>query len=189
MEFPNLREYAIKYLARYSNTETGLRRLLKRKAHRWFTMRQREEQSQDDYQHFSQEIDKKIDEVVNDMKRIGSIDDESYITYKFSSLIRSGYSRNIIRSRLMQKGFAADLIETSLQKYEENDADLLAALIYVKKRRIGPFRRIAAIENPEMDKKEQMMLARRGFSFTIANKVLLMKQSEAEEYIAKLRDL
>ena len=74
--------------------------------------------------------------------------------------------------------------------------ELAAALALARRRRIGPFRDLAAkngaakkgaAENEEME-KELAILARAGFGLTVATEALRMDPEEAEALLSGLRE-
>lgn len=187
IQLPNLKEYALNYLARYNNTEAGLVKLLKQKVNRWIKIIQNDEEQ--NYQQVLQEAYHHIEQIVKNLKQKGIINDETFVTSKIPTLIRAGCSLKQIQNRLLQKGVKQSLIQSSLKEYQNDNFELLSALVYVRKRKIGPFRSKSIHKKMNLEEREQMILARRGFSFTILKQVLSMNQSEAEEYLDQIRSL
>lgn len=189
MKFPDLQEYAITYLARYNNTEQGLVRVLKAKLRRWALKAEQECLEPSEISEGLRKGQQQIPEIIAKVKRLGIINDQSFAEYKVTSLIRSGRSQKVIQNKLLQKGVDSNVIQSVLDQYQDKDVELLAALVYARKRRIGPFRRVDREENAELKQKEQLSFARGGFSFGMSSKILSMCQSEAEETIEMLRSL
>lgn len=187
IQLPDLKEYALNYLARYNNTEAGLVKLLRQKVNRWIKQIQKE--NDQDYDEILKKAYDKIDQIVNELKQNGGINDDRFIFSKMPSLIRAGCSKKQIQGRFIQKGINPSLIQSSLQEYHDDHLELLSALAYARKRKIGPFRQRLLKKTAELKDREQMILARRGFSFTISKEVLSMTHAEAEECINKIRSL
>lgn len=189
MKFPDLQEYAMTYLSRYNNTEKGLLRVLKAKLRRWAI---KAEQEGMDPAEITSRLNKGLQEIPSilaKVKRLGIVNDHTFTEYKVSSFIRSGRSQRVIQNKLLQKGVAFDVVQSVLDQYQGKDTELLAALIYARKRRIGPFRRADRELTIEIKQKEQLSFARGGFSFVMTGKILSMDLIEAEEMIQKLRSL
>lgn len=106
---------------------------------------------------------------------LNSLNDVAFAEISTRSAVRSGRSKRAIAQKLSAKGVAKDTVAAAL----ENTNDLLAAVIFARKRRFGPFRR------DELDEKgkarELSAFARNGFSYEIGNRVFGMSQEEAEE--------
>ncbi len=102
----------------------------------------------------------------------GLVDDRVYAEGRALSLHRRGTAARVIRGRLRQKGVGDDDIEAALATVaEENpDGDLAAAVNLARRRRHGPYRSTG----PEPDRRQRDLaaLARAGFSYDIARRVL-----------------
>ncbi|MDI2090541.1 regulatory protein RecX [Commensalibacter oyaizuii] len=188
-KFPDLREYALTYLGRYNNTEAGLKRILNSKLRRWGMKVKEEGMDEEEIQTLLHQGKKQIPDIVVDMKRIGAINDQVFAEYKTQSLIRSGRSSRMVKMKLHEKGIDPSIIQTVVTQYQEKDSEILAALIYMKKRRMGPFRRSDRDVSSDIIRKEQQSLVRGGFSFAMIERLLLMDRCEAEEMVDTLRSL
>lgn len=189
MKLPDLQEYAMTYLARYNNTEKGLLRVLKVKMRRWAMKAEQEGIESVEIEVELQKGYREIPDILAKVKRLGIINDQTYTEYKVGLLIRSGRSQKAIQNKLLQKGVAFDVVQSVLDQYQDKNTELLAALIYAKKRRVGPFRRADREVNTEVKQKEQQSFARGGFSFAMTDQILSMDIAEAEETIQQLRFL
>jgi regulatory protein len=111
----------------------------------------------------------------------GLLNDDLYLQGMVNSLRARGLSRVVIINKLQQKGLKADAIENALKLYndqkEEIDADFTAAIRFAKRKRLGPFRKIIEANK----NKELGALARAGFSFDIAQKIINLTLEEAKE--------
>ena len=104
------------------------------------------------------------------------------------SYTRRGYSLRDIRQRLQRKGFDGEIIQRHIDALRDahEDAsdisvDLVSALRYARKARLGPFAR----DTPDWQARRKALarLARRGFSFSVASAALAMPKSEAERVL------
>lgn len=189
LQLPDLKEYALNYLARYSNTEAGLKRLLNQKVNRWIRMIKPEGRSDEEIEDALHKLQEQIEQIIQKMKKVGGIDDENFATLKIPALLRSGYSQKLIQKRFVQKGIPSAIIHQALEQFQEEDVELGAALTYAKRRKIGPFRPRSQEKVQDVDQKEQVILARRGFPYSIVNQLMAMSQKEAAKYIAQVQRL
>ena len=106
-----------------------------------------------------------IDEVVAKMKRLGFIDDERTAAARTRSLRAAGTSKRGVLMKLRQKGIDADTAQRALAAVDDvdgADSELEAARAYARKRRL---------QNRDRE-KALAALARRGFAFSVARRVL-----------------
>lgn len=164
------------YLQRFPSSTPHFKRIMGRKIDR--SCNYHKDQNRDD-------CTKLLDQTVETFVRQGLLNDSAYLQGMINSLRRRGLSRQAILARLQQKGMAQDTILKTLRDYDAEktgDADLTAALQLARRKKLGPFRR-----DSETDKnKELAALARAGFSFDVAQKVLGMETDEAEEVLSSL---
>ncbi|EJL50678.1 hypothetical protein PMI09_04936 [Rhizobium sp. CF122] len=108
----------------------------------------------------------------------GGLSDATYAEVSARSGVRNGRSKRRIAQKLSQKGVDREVIATALDEAD----DLLAAVVFARKRAFGPFRR------PDTDReratKEMAAFARNGFSFDIGRTVLGMSREEAEDVVS-----
>ena len=165
----SLREAALHYLARYATTESGLRRVLLRRIDRWLRLSGGEEDR-------VAAARAAVPQIVARMIALGLIDDAAFAQARARSLALGGRSRRGIAARLAAKGISQERIGAALPDIETSE--MLAALILIRKRKLGGFRRGEPNENREFG-----VLARAGFSRDIAIKALSMPPEEAEAAI------
>ncbi|MCZ4072309.1 recombination regulator RecX [Agrobacterium sp. LMR679] len=110
---------------------------------------------------------------------IKALDDTAYAEIAVRSGLRSGKSKRGLAQKLQVKGVARETAAVALQ----GTNDLVAAVIFARKRAFGPFRRVELDE--KRNAKEFSAFARNGFSFEIGAKVMEMTFEEAEEIIAE----
>jgi regulatory protein len=104
------------------------------------------------------------------------LDDTAFAGMKAASLTRRGGSRRQVSAKLAQFGLDAatrDQAMTSLTE-EFGDTELAAAITYAKRRRLGPYRarHIAGEQRLAQEKRDLSAMARAGFSFALAKRVL-----------------
>ena len=104
----------------------------------------------------SPESEKWIDEIVGEMKRLGYVNDRRYTENKVRQYLNAGKSNRYIMGKLCEAGIDADIIRSFLPEDE-----LEQARIFVRKKRLGQDR-----------SKDLAKLARAGFSYDVAQKVL-----------------
>ncbi len=114
--------------------------------------------------------------------RLGLLNDEAWLSGMVNSLRRRGLSSQAILARLQQKGMPQEAIIGVLKDYDatsgQENADLNAAILLMRRKRLGCFRK-----GEENKNRELASLARAGFGFDIAQKALNMSLSEAEEML------
>ena len=176
-----LNEAALSYLARYAATEAGLQRMLLRKVDRWLRAQPDREAAAPVIEAAHQAIAALIKKLVG----LGAVSDTGFAETRARSLVRSGRSRRAIQARLVAKGVAPHLARTAAG--DDDAAELAAALVLVRKRRIGPYRQVEPDDVQAARRKELGMLARAGFARETAEQALDMDRAEAEQRIHALR--
>jgi regulatory protein len=107
-----------------------------------------------------------IDALVAKLVEQGYLNDARLADQKASSLRRGGRSARMIRSKLQAKGLGAEVARISRPAADED-----AVWVHARKKRLGPFS-----TKPELRKERRLKdlasLARAGFSFALAKKVV-----------------
>lgn len=176
-----LREAALRHLARYATTATGLTRVLDRRIARWAgsaeagTDRAATEEAAAEARHAARLVVARLVEA-------GAVDDAGFAAARAGRLVRSGRSRRAVAAHLAARGVDA---ETARAALAETADELASALVLARRRRIGPFR---AGETPDAEgrKRELAVLARAGFPQEIAIRALATPVEDAEEAVARL---
>lgn len=174
----DLHQAALHYLARYAATEAGLRRILSRRIDRW--ARSQPEASED----LLDAARAAVEPVISRLVQAGALSDAAFAEMRARSLLQGGRSRRSIQARLVAKGVASDLARDATP--DDPEAELGAALVMARRRRIGPYR-AAAEADAVVKLKELGRLARAGFSRETAQRALDMTAEEAEQRIHELR--
>ncbi len=180
-----LERQALHYLERFSASEESLRRVLKRK----IMLNQRH--------HPTLDIALAADwaeSLLIRFRQAGLINDATYTEGRISTLRRRGESNRMIRERLRSKGITGSLIDTALSNHAadmggEAAAELVAAVAFARRRRLGPFR-----DHPRggwgdsNQQRDFAILARAGFSSALARTIMNAPDPAAlEELIDQAR--
>ncbi|SRR5579883_269575 len=173
-----LENAALHYLERFASSSANLRRVLMRKVARSARFHATD----------PAEGERLVDGIIARYLEAGLLDDAAYAAQKAASLRRRGGSRYGIRGKLAQKGVEAELIQSTLDRLDEEggDGDLAAACAFVRRRRLGPYR--APEARAEHRQKDLAALARAGFGLDLARRVLAVADPEALEAMARGAD-
>ena len=167
----SLNNIALHYLERFASSAENLRRVLLRRVRRAAA------------HHGSDpgEGAALVEALIVRFQRSGLLDDPRYAAAKAASLLRRGLSRRAIAGKLAQHGIAAELIAETLRELAaaSGGSELAAACVFIRRRRLGPYR--SSTSRAGSPEKEMGALARAGFSFEIARRVLACPDSEAVE--------
>lgn len=166
-----LREAALRHLARYATTETNLLRVLNRRIDRWARTAPEGTDTATPRQ--------QAKEIVRQLATIGAVNDTAFAESRARSLTRAGRSRRAIAAHLATKGIDPETLRAQLP--DNPEAELTAALIQTRRKRIGPF--AATPPDPPTRLKHLATLARAGFSQAIARQALAMPRAEAEQVL------
>ena len=159
------------YLQRFPASSSHFRSVMMRKIDK--SCRAHTDQNRD-------ECAKMLDDLIPKFQELGLLDDAAYLKGMVVSLRRRGLSSAVIRLRLQQKGYKADEISEELNKHDAEEyesaenGDINAALIFARKKRLGPFDK----ENRKTPEKSLATMARAGYSYDIAKKVLETKEED-----------
>jgi len=124
-----------------------------------------------------------LDALVVKFQDLMLLDDKAYLKGMVTSLRRRGQSSMQIKMRLQQKGYNQNEVMNELSQYDEeefqteNNGDIYAALIFARKKRLGPF----DIDNRKTPEKALATMARAGYSYDIAKKTIEISEEELEE--------
>lgn len=130
-----------------------------------------------------EECQKFLEETISRFKELGLLDDAAYLKGMVTSLRRRGLSSTQIRLKLQQKGYDTAAVKDELQKHDreeyqgEDNGDYQSALIFARKKRLGPF----DTENRKTPEKALAAMARAGYSFDIARKILTISLEEIDD--------
>ena len=164
---------ALHYLGRYASTSARLETVLRKFAARKLDTAE------------PAMLESGIKEVIESCIRLGYIDDAAFIRSHFRQGLRSGHSQKRILLKLAQRGISRDQALSVLQDSDEEivpdeHAELAAALIYARKKAVGPYSKHQP-DSPGDRQKHMGRLARNGFSFDIARQVMALTTAEEAE--------
>tara|TARA_B100000676_G_scaffold310944_1_gene379092 strand:- start:79 stop:714 length:636 start_codon:yes stop_codon:yes gene_type:complete len=168
-----LQRVALHYLERYVSSSENLRRVLMRRVERSVRAHGTDRE----------EGVAAIDAIVAKFQENGYLNDRNYAEMRAGSLFRRGSSLRAIRYQLSLKGISGDIIDWVISELTEaqSNPDKHAAIVYGKRRRIGPWRRN---RRHEFRDRDLAALGRQGFSYEIARWVVEAATSEElEEFI------
>jgi regulatory protein len=155
----SLRNAALYYLQRYASSAKNLREVLTRRVRR----------AQRHHEIDREEADGWIDALIQNFQKSELLDDRIYAEGRVQSMLE-----------LRNKGVPADIIEEALAALAaENYApDRTAALRYVQRRRLGPYR---LGYREEYRDRDLAALARAGFGYDTACRVIDAETRESLE--------
>lgn len=126
-----------------------------------------------------------VDALVKKFKESMLLDDESYIRAMVASLRRKGVSERTLIEKMKMKGVDRDETRKYLQHHDSTfagehcSADLKAAVIFARRKKLGPFGNHTDEEKPKILAK----FGRAGFAYDIAKTILEMQSEEAENIL------
>ena len=164
-----LENKAVHYLGRYASTAQRLELVLSRFARRKL--------ADEDPDRLADLISRKVEEC----RARGYVDDRAFAEARSTSLRRQGASINNIRRKLAERGVDRDVITDVIDAQDtSDDAELRAALIHAKRRRLGPY---ANADNLREGWQSRHLgsLARAGFSSVIARRVMAFDDIDSVE--------
>jgi regulatory protein len=176
-----LREAALRHLARYAATQARLLRVLDRRIDRWQRAASAADPGQDAAGQAAQSR-AAARRVVAALAAAGVVNDAAYAAGRARTLLRAGKSRAKVAQHLAIRGVDRATIRDALP--EDGSHDLAAALLLVRKRRLGAF---ATDRSPAATHRALGVLARAGFSHATARAALAASAEAAEAAIAALR--
>ncbi len=157
----SLENVALHYLKRYAATVSQLKRVLVRRVDRSLRVHGGDRTEALGW----------VDALVEKLLRNGLINDSTYAGMKAQALRASGRSSRMIAQKLRMKGVSAELVQEKLAEATAELSEEEAARIWARKKRLGPFRR-GGQDRQEHRQKDLAALARAGFSFGIAKRVI-----------------
>jgi regulatory protein len=183
-DIANLHDAALDYLARYLTTEVGLRRVLERRIERWIRRAVAATEETQAIAAQAATARAAADEVIARLIAAGAVNDATYAESRARSLVRAGHSRRATKARLVAKGVDPPTAHAALPS--DDESELAAALVLARKRRIGPFHP-GGTSDETRRQRELGILARAGFSQSVARQALSMGAEQAETLANRLR--
>ena len=177
-----LREAALAHLARYATTEARLRQVLTRRLDRWARAAAADRDGAEVEAARAAAL-ALVAPVVAALVAAGALDDAAFAARRAEGLRRAGRSRRAIAAGLIARGVPVALAQESVP--EDAEAELGAALLLARRRRLGPFR--VGGGDAEAVRRELGVLARAGFGEGTARAALGTELAVAEAWVARLR--
>lgn len=158
-----LENAALFYLQRFSTSAGNFRTVMRRKIDRSCRFHKVEPDA------FYSIVDAMVERYI----AVGLLDDKVYARAKTTTLRRQGKSKQAITAKLKTKGLGAQDIGNAFDEVDTaDDAELTAALHLARKKKLGKHRTKPLLDPIKDRQKEMAALARAGFSFDIAKRVL-----------------
>jgi regulatory protein len=166
IDMPLLQSWALSYLERYAGTAATLRRALLRRAHRRLGGDRDKLRA----------ADVLIDALVARYRDARLLDEAAYAAARARRELARGRSLRHIAAALATRGVGAADAAAAVAALREDaaDPDLVAAIAFARRRRLGPFRGEAGDRGREL-----AAFARAGFSHNTAAAVLACADAAA----------
>lgn len=168
-----LHNAGLAYLQRFPSSTGNFRAVLMRKVDK--SCRHHTEQDRDACAAL-------VEDTLTKFQDMGLLNDEAYLRGMVTSYRRRGLSATAIKAKLAAKRLPADAVTEAIARHRDDGGpdDLAAAVLHARKKKIGPFQPATREENRD---KAMAAMARAGFSYDIAGKVLSMEADEADALI------
>ncbi len=138
-----------------------------------------------------QDLRDAIEAIIARYRGIGFLNDAVFAETKAGSLRRRGQSRRMIAQTLSQQGIDRSTIDQALTAADEerpgDEADLDAARLLARRRRLGPYRITDLPDSAarfKADRRDAGVLARAGFTGGIIRKVLGASLDDLDDFDA-----
>jgi len=167
-----LTNIALNHLDRYASSAENLRRVLERRVFK--AARFHEDMDVNEAKGW-------IDALIKRYVESGLLNDSAYAETRARSLMQRGSSARLIRMKLMEKGLDEASIDAAFKALQVDapDPELFAAIKLARRRRIGPY--CDPAKRVELHDKHLAALARSGFSYDMAQRVVDADSVEALE--------
>ncbi len=172
----SLHDAAMRHIARYATTGAGLARVLDRRVDRWARAA-----TPDPQEVRAAKAAGRV--VVEKLVAAGLVDDAAFAASRARNLGKSGHSRRGITAHLASRGIGAETARAVLP--EDPEAELAAAVVFTRRRRIGAF--AASDADADAHRRALGMLARAGFAQEVASRALRMPPEDAEALVLRVR--
>lgn len=171
----NLERWAIRHLDRYGSSAANLRRVLLRRVRRIELVQEESFPEAPDW----------IEAAVAALVTRGYLDDRKFAVTLVERMRARGSSGRRIEHSLSEKGISRALAREVIANATGPGDELLAAISYARRRRLGPFRLDPEIR-AERRQRDLAALGRSGFAYDVARRII--EASDAEELEAEAMD-
>jgi regulatory protein len=115
-----------------------------------------------------------VDAIITQFQSLGYVDDEAFARTRGESLLRRGYGPNRMKISLRVSGIESEIIDRMVNV--DADEALSAALVFARRKRIGPYAREAI--SPDNRQKMIAALLRAGHSYDVSRKILSLSAND-----------
>lgn len=166
------------YLQRFASSTTQFRRVMKRKI---------DKSCQDHPDQDKEACLLMLETLIEKFVRSGLLNDDLYTASTVRSLRTRGTSQKAIITKMATKGIAEDQARKALKSWDEDSghSDIKAALTLARKKRLGPYFKGDKAEASSLQNKWLSSMARAGFDFETARKVLTLTADDLESFTEK----
>ena len=153
-EISDLVKYAINYLSKYSSSKSNLERILRNK------IRKTNIEKKEKFTLYNS-----IPEIIKKLEKNNFINDYNYATSKVNLFISNGKSKMFIKNYLFKKGIDEKLSSEIFAQLNEEDSnwEIKSARTFARKKNF---------QKNNNNEKNLSKMARAGFSYEIAKKIL-----------------
>jgi regulatory protein len=181
-----IHEWALAYLTNRPASVAEMKRVLARRLAGWARRAAKAELGAEEIEAALSAARERAGAVVERLQASGLLDDATYARHRAERLAREGKSRRAVSFDLAKRGIAGDLARASVA--DDPGAELAAAAALLRKKRIGAFTRKAPSEVDARERHRWLgVLARAGYSFSVAERALRLERDAAEELVRSLR--
>jgi regulatory protein len=178
-----LMNYATWYLERFTASRARLEKLMRGKIRLSIA----------EYDTDPQEAEDWMKSVLNTCETAGFLNDQAYALGRARSMLRKGKAIRVIGADLNARGIASNLVDQTITDLRDEaddvahndmrgtDPNLAAAAAYARRRRLGPFRH--PDQREEKHDKDLAALARQGFSYDIATRIIDSNTEDLENLL------
>lgn len=187
---PELREAAVGALAIRALSIVGLERALARRIASWARRAERAGTEADAIDVAVRAAEGSVPAVVARMVELGLLNDEAFAERRAEHLARAGKSRRAIARHLESRGVSEAIVREKVP--HDANVEVASAIRFAKRRRLGCFARasegeVDAARAAASKQRALGALARAGFSFGTADRVLRLTRDEAEALLQELQ--
>ena len=168
-----LNNVALNYIARYSATAERLRTVLMRRV----------EVSARNFGTDRELGAEWIESLISKYKRLGYLNDQNFAEIRIRSMLSKGKSTHAVIFNLRRMGVSEGDIKLALESLSDefSDLDYYGAIALARRKRLGPYRRLAV--QKERRNNDLAILARAGFNYEVATSIVDSKSQEELERI------
>jgi len=180
-----LHEAALAYLSHRPASVAQMRRVLARKIATWARRAAKSGKDESETSATVARAESAAASVISSLRTSGLLDDTKFSAQRAGRLTRAGKSRRAVELSLVRSGVGATLARDAAAS--DPDTEIAAAVMHTRKKRIGAFARDAeAAVDPKVRRRWLGSLARAGYSFGVAERVLRMDREAAEDLLREL---